>query len=128
MDDRPVTRSVTTAVGWRVFAVDGDGALIPPFLRRYWAEHEQPRDVWQAGTNRARCLDDDHDAPDENCTCRFPRDARRVPGGCRGALGGAAERRRHPNGWFLRHPNGWFLPSGAHAATAAVWRATIGLK
>ncbi len=58
-------------MGWRVFAVDDDGALIPPFVRRYWTEREQPRDVWQPGVNVARCLDADHDAPDEDCTCGF---------------------------------------------------------
>ncbi len=68
---RPSCPWLTTAVGWRVFAVDDDGALIPPFVRRYWTEREQPRDVWQPGVNVARCLDADHDAPDEDCTCGF---------------------------------------------------------
>ncbi len=40
-------------------------------MRAYWAEREQPGDVWQPGVNVARCLVDDHDAPDENCTCGF---------------------------------------------------------
>ncbi len=63
--------ATVTATGWRVFSVDNDGALIPPFVRRYWTEQERPGDVWQAGTNVARCLIADHDAPDEDCTCGF---------------------------------------------------------
>ncbi len=63
--------AMTTAIGWRVFSVDDGGALIPPFVRRYWRDREQPRDVWQPGTNRARCFDADHDAPDQDCTCGF---------------------------------------------------------
>ncbi len=39
--------TMTTAIGWRIFDVGDDGALIPPFVRRYWTEHEQPRDVWR---------------------------------------------------------------------------------
>ncbi len=69
---KPVTtRPVTSAVGWRVFSVDDDGTLIPPFVRRYLAEHERPGDVWQPGINLARCIVADHNAPDEGCTCGF---------------------------------------------------------
>ncbi len=63
--------ALTTATGWRVFSVDDDGGLVPPFVRRYWQGRERPGDVWQPGVNVARCLVADHDAPAEECTCGF---------------------------------------------------------
>jgi hypothetical protein len=60
---------ITYPSGWRAFAVDGV-SLLPAFARHYWSKTlDLDRDAWRPGQNVARCLVDDHAAPDADCTC-----------------------------------------------------------
>lgn len=58
--------TITGTVAWRAFTLADEGALIPPFVARYWPHAAEP---WTVVTV-ARCAAGiDHDAPAENCTC-----------------------------------------------------------
>ena len=58
-----------TLTGWRAFALGMDGRLVAPFAARYWPDldpdHAWPRDAV------ARCLTEDHPAPDPDCSCGY---------------------------------------------------------
>lgn len=59
-----------TVAGWRMFTLRDDGALLPPFVDRYWFDLASPAgEPWSQSATRARCLVSDHLAPDEGCTC-----------------------------------------------------------
>jgi hypothetical protein len=62
-------------VGWRVFALGEDAALVPAF--QYWPAKPQAEEPWAAGWTHARCLAEagrerdhaDDDVPHPDCSC-----------------------------------------------------------
>lgn len=58
---------------WRVFALDDNGVLIAPFVRRYWSTAEGAAEhfYWDSPRQVGWCVtgDEDHEVPDRDCTC-----------------------------------------------------------
>jgi hypothetical protein len=57
-----------TVAGWRAFGLGPAGELVAPFVVRYWPEMDTDP-AWPPEGAVARCLDQDHQAPAEGCTC-----------------------------------------------------------